>query len=137
MIVPIMIQYHIEVQDRKTMKSNAEKMNSCWKNFFESLVRLNNDHKIAVLLTYHSKSGQLVFGPNHVKTKMKSSLNCPCPWSCNLDGIFWDKSFLEDNVDLIHGMQQMDPSGMSYKYSSKLPLWVNNFDYISRHFQVT
>ena len=129
-----MIQYHIEVQDRKTMKSNAEKINSCWKNFFESLVRLNNDHKIAVLLTYHSKSGQLVFGPNHVKTKMKSSLNCSCPCSCDVDGISWEKSFLEDNVDLIHGMQQMDldPSGMSFKYSSKLPqprsLWVNKFD---------
>ena len=102
-----MIQYHIEVQDRKTMKSNAEKMNSCWKKFFESLVRLNNDHKIAVLLTYHSKSGQLVFGPNHVKTKMKSSLNCSCPCSCDVYGIFWDKSF---NVELVKLMKFLNIS---------------------------
>lgn len=104
------------------MRSNAEKINCLWKKIFESLVLLNNDHKIAVLLTYHSKSGQLIFGPNHVKAKMKSSLDCSCPCSCDEDGYTWEKAFMEDNLDLIHGMQQMnlDPSGMSDKYFLKL-----------------
>jgi hypothetical protein len=58
------------------MKSNNDKINSCWKKILENLVRLNNEHKIAILLTYHSKSGQLIFGPNNVKEKMKTSYNC-------------------------------------------------------------
>ena len=44
---------------------------SCFKKIFEAMVTLNNEHKIVVLMTYQSKTGQLVFGSNHVKQKMK------------------------------------------------------------------
>ena len=103
------------MKESKAMKSNTDKINSLWKKIFENLVRLNNEHKIAILLSYHSKSGQLIFGPDNIKQKMKTAYNCSCPCSCTVDGITWEKAFMEDNLDLIHGVQQnmqLDPLGV-------------------------
>ena len=50
------------------VKGLASKENSQWKKVFETLAKINNDHSIAVLLTYHSKAGQVFFGTQNVKT---------------------------------------------------------------------
>lgn len=96
------------------MKSNADKVKSRLRKIFQNLVVLNNEHKVAVLLTYQSKSGQLVFGPENVKEKMKSSFNCPCVCTCEENQMTWEKAFTDANLDLIRGNQLMDidPVGM-------------------------
>ena len=86
------------------VKGLASKENSQWKKVFETLAKINNDHSIAVLLTYHSKAGQVFFGTENVKTKMKKSFNCTCECNCSAqDNEPWESAFFEDNSDLIGG----------------------------------
>jgi hypothetical protein len=94
-------------------RSAGDKKKTCWKKIFENIVTLNNEYKTAILLTYYSKSGQLFFGPSNVKDKMKKSYNCRCPCACQEDNMSWEKAFIEDNIDLINGGQEMemDPLG--------------------------
>ena len=101
------------------MKSAADKIKTCWKKIFENIITLNNEYKTAILLTYYSKSGQLFFGPSHVKDKMKKTYNCRCPCTCDEDDISWEKAFIKDNLDLINGVQEMenDPLGNEDLYS--------------------
>ena len=90
------------------MKSLIEKRKDCWKRIFENIVTLNNEHRIAVLLTYFSKSSQLFFGPRNVKEKMRKSYTCTCTCSCSAsDDGSWEGAFYEDNKELISGSQKM------------------------------
>ena len=75
---------------------------------------LNNEYKTAVLLTYFSKSGQLFFGPSNVTRKMRTSYNCTCNCTCEVDnGVSWEEAFFTDNRDLISWNQimEIDPTG--------------------------
>ena len=96
-------------------RSAGDKKKTCWKKIFENIIILNNEFKTAILLTYYSKSGQLFFGPLNVKDKMKKSYNCQCQCTCQEDteNMSWEKAFVEDNIDLINGGQEMemDPLG--------------------------
>ena len=72
------------------------------------MVALNNDHKIAVLMTYQSKTGQLVFGSKHVKQKMKQAYDCPCDCVCEGESKTWERAFKDDNLELLQGVQVME-----------------------------
>ena len=93
------------------MKSNADKVKSCFKKIFEGIVALNNEHKIAVLLTYQSKTGQLVFGSKHVKQKMRQAFDCTCECVCEGEVKTWEGAFKDDNMELIQGTQLMEVGG--------------------------
>ena len=85
------------------------KIKSCFKKIFEAMVTLNNEHKIAVLMTYQSKTGQLVFGSNHVKQKIKQAYGLHiCDCVCDGESTTWERAFKDDNMELLQGVQVME-----------------------------
>ena len=78
-----------------------------------SLNLVISEHKLAIFLTYESKSGQLFFGPRNVKEKIKKSYhsNCQCKSDAQNDES-WEHAFNEDNLALIAGSHEMDLTGM-------------------------